>query len=381
MEPREHLTRPRKIIHVDMDAFYASVEQRDRPELRGRPLVVGGAPSTRGVVAACSYEARRFGVRSAMSSAQAERLCPEAIFVRPRMARYVEVSAQIREVFRSFTDQVEPLSLDEAYLDVTEFCSRADPRASTNQRGEPSAGKLARQIKQAIWERTGLVASAGVGPCKLVAKIASDLDKPDGFLVVAPEQVLAFLAPLPVTRLWGVGPATAARLSALGTRSIADVRRLSPELLLQRFGKYGAMLWRLAHGDDPRPVQPRARPKRRGSETTFAEDLLDLSALSQVLRDQCDEVAADLSRGALRARTVTLKLRYDDFTTITRSRSVERAFDDVDALYRLAHTLLLTATEAGRRPVRLIGVAAGTLRSASEPEQLCFDWSSDAPRI
>ena len=353
----------RKIIHVDMDAFYASVEQRDRPELRGRPLVVGGAPSARGVVAACSYEARRFGVRSAMSCAQAQRLCPEAIFVRPRMARYVEVSAQIREVFRSVTDEIEPLSLDEAYLDV-----------SVNRRGEPSAGKLAREIKESIRERTGLVASAGVGPCKLVAKIASDLDKPDGLMVVAPDQVLAFLAPLPVTRLWGVGPATAARLHALGSRSIADVRRLSPELIAQLFGKHGVMLWRLAHGDDPRPVQPRLRPKRRGSETTFAEDLLDVGALSQVLRDQCDEVAADLSRGGLRARTVTLKLRYDDFITITRSRSVERAISEAEPLYQLAHSLLLTSTEAGRRPVRLIGVAAGTLRSASEPEQLCFDW-------
>jgi DNA polymerase-4 len=357
----------RKIIHVDMDAFYASVEQRDRPELRGRPLVVGGEPNTRGVVAACSYEARRFGVHSAMSCAQAYRLCPDAIFVRPRMARYVEVSGQIREIFRSVTGQVEPLSLDEAYLDVTH-----------NHLSEPMASKLARQIKRLIWERTALVASAGVGPSKLVAKIASDLDKPDGFRVVLPEQVLDFLAPLPVTRLWGVGPATAERLSALGVKTIADVRRLDPALLAQRFGKYGTQLLRLAMGDDPRPVEPRMRPKSRGSETTFADDLLDLAALSEVLRDQCADVAADLARGGLRARSVTLKLRYDDFATITRSRSVVQPMCEAEVLYQLALALLLGSTEAGSRPVRLIGVSAGTLLSASEPEQLCFAFSRPA---
>src|SRR5687768_1122565 len=201
-----------------MDAFYASVEQRDRPELRGRPVIVGGDPSSRGVVAACSYEARKFGVHSAMPAGQAKRLCPDAVFVRPRMARYVEVSGQVRDIFRSYTDQVEPLSLDEAYLDVT-----------VNKHDEPLAGKLARQIKRDIKERTQLIASAGVGPCKLVAKIASDLDKPDGLLVIAPEQVLASLAPLPVTRLWGVGPATAERLAALNVKTVADVRRLRSE--------------------------------------------------------------------------------------------------------------------------------------------------------
>lgn len=363
MEPaRDHALR--KIIHVDMDAFYASVEQRDRPELRGRPLVVGGEPNSRGVVAACSYEARRFGVRSAMSCAQAYRLCPEAVFVRPRMSRYVEVSGQIREIFRQFTDQVEPLSLDEAYLDVTH-----------NRLNEPLAGRLAKQIKRSIWERTALIASAGVGPSKLVAKIASDLDKPDGFRVVTPEQVLDFLAPLPVTRIWGVGPATAERLSALGVKTIADVRRLDPALLTQRFGKYGAQLIRLAHGEDTRAVAPRSRPKSRGSETTFAEDLLELSALCDVLREQCDDVAADLARGELLARTVTLKLRYHDFTTITRSRSLARAVSSREALYEVAELLLLGSTEAGQRPVRLIGVSAGTLLGASEPEQLWFEWS------
>lgn len=354
---------PRKIIHVDMDAFYASVEQRDQPELRGRPVVVGGDPQGRGVVAACSYEARQFGVRSAMPAGQAKRLCPDAVFVRPRMARYVEVGRQIRGIFAEFTDCVEPLSLDEAYLDVTQ-----------NKLGEPLAGKLARHIKQVVYARTGLVASAGVAPCKLVAKIASDLDKPDGFLVVSPEQVLEFLAPLPVTRLWGVGPATAARLSALGVKTIADVRRLDSALLEQRFGKYGPQLKRLAFGDDPRPVQLRGRPKSRGSEVTFAEDILSAAALCEVLRTLSEEVAADLANLELRARTVTLKLRYDDFTTITRSRSSDRALRTAEALFAVGQELLLTATEAGRRPVRLLGLSTASLLFASEPEQLDFGW-------
>jgi DNA polymerase IV len=360
---------PREIIHVDMDAFYASVEQRDRPELRGKPLIVGGDPRGRGVVAACSYEARKFGVRSAMPGAQARRLCPDAVFVPPRMARYAAVSAQIREIFERFSERVEPLSLDEAYLDVGE-----------NRLREPSAVRLAALIKQEIALRTGLTASAGVGPCKLVAKIASDLRKPDGLVAVRPEQVLDFLAPLPVTRLWGVGPATARRLSALGVKTIADVRRLDPALLSQRFGKYGALLLRLSHGDDPRPVAQRERPKRRGSETTFAEDVVSLPALREVLAEQCAGVARALERAGLCARTVTLKLRYHDFTTITRSRSLcgERKSaqaPSAGALFHVAEELLCSATQAGQRPVRLIGVAAGGLSGLAERQhQLWFDW-------
>jgi DNA polymerase-4 len=246
---------------------------------------------------------------------------------------------------------------------------------SENKRGEPLAGKLAKQIKREVFERTGLVASAGVGPCKLVAKIASDLDKPNGLRVVAPEQVLDFLAPLPITRIWGVGPRAAERLLALGVKTIADVRRLDEKLLEQRFGRYGPQLFRLAHGDDAREVEPRTQRKSCGSETTFVEDVLSSAQLCQVLKGLCEEVAAYLAQHQIRSRTVTLKLRYDDFTTITRSRSVSQAVSSSEGLYELAQLLLLGSTEAGQRPVRLIGVSAGTLLGAAEPEQLWFDWS------
>jgi DNA polymerase-4 len=355
--------KTRKIIHVDMDAFYASVEQRDQPALRGRPVIVGGQPSTRGVVAACSYEARAFGVRSAMPCAQAQRLCPTAIFVPPRMARYAEVSRQIRAVFLEITPLVEPLSLDEAYLDVTD-----------NALNEPLAGKLARLIKDEIKRRTGLTASAGVGPNKLVAKIASDLRKPDGLTIVPPHEVADFLAPLPVTRLWGVGPRTNERLHDLGIKTVADVRRVDVALLSQRLGSYGPYLAELALGRDERPVDTRREAKSRGSETTFAHDVTSLTHLRTVLGELCDDVAADLARLSLRARTLTLKVRYDDFTTITRSRSVEPALRDAEHILEVAHALLMSSTEAGTRPVRLLGVSVSNLSSEHAPEQLWFRW-------
>ncbi len=353
----------RKIIHVDMDAFYASVEQRDHPELRGRPVIVGGKPGMRGVVAACSYEARAFGVRSAMPTTRAERLCPHAVFVPPRMERYVSVSREVKQIFREVTDLVEPLSLDEAYLDVTQ-----------NKLGEPSAGKLARHLKDEIKRRTGLTASAGVGPNKLVAKIASDVNKPDGLLVVPPEDVAAFLAPLPVTRLWGVGPKTAARLGELNIKSVEDVRRADVATLTQRFGKYGVYLSALAWGHDERAVQSAREAKSRGSETTFLEDEWSVAALSHTLHGLCEQVAAELESMGARARTVTLKLRYADFTTITRSRSLARPLDDASTLYEVARDLLVTATEAGRVAVRLIGVSVSSLQGPGAPEQLWLPW-------
>jgi DNA polymerase-4 len=342
-----------------MDAFYASVEQRDQPELRGRPVIVGGTPDKRGVVAACSYEARTYGVRSAMPSSQAARLCPEAVFLPPRMARYVAVSREIRAIFHRVTDRVEPLSLDEAYLDVT-----------TNKADEPLAGKLARWLRHEIRQQTGLTASAGVGPCKLVAKIASDVNKPDGMLVVPPEDVAAFLAPLSVTRLWGVGPATASRLGELGIRTVADVRACAPARLEQKLGRFGVALARLAWGDDPRTVESHRTRKSLGSETTFAADVDDLTALCETLHGLCEEVFGELSGLGVRTRTVTLKLRYGDFTTITRSKTFDAPIADVAALYRAVRELLLTGTEAHARPVRLVGVSTSSLLAPGEPEQL-----------
>jgi len=353
----------RKIIHVDMDAFYASVEQRDDPSLRGKPVIVGGQPDSRGVVAACSYEARAFGVHSAMPTSRAYRLCPHAVFLPPRMARYVEVSRQIRAVFEEVTDLVEPLSLDEAYLDVTE-----------NKRGEPLAGKLARFLKDEIKRRTELTASAGVAPNKLVAKIASDVRKPDGLMIVPPEEVQRFLAPLPVTRMWGVGPRTAERLHDLGIKTVEDVRRCDLALLTSKLGSYGPFLARLAWGDDPRPVDTHREAKSRGSETTFQEDVSSIDRLTEVLMELGADVAADMARLSLRARTCTLKVRYADFTTITRSRSVEPAMRDRETISEVARDLLLSSTEAGTRPIRLLGVSLSNLESEHAPEQLWFEW-------
>ena len=349
----------RKIIHVDMDAFYASVEQRDRPELRGRPVIVGGRPDARGVVCACSYEARVFGVHSAMPASQAYRLCPSATFLRPRMDHYAQISREIRAIFYSVCDRVEPLSLDEAYLDVTE-----------NKLSEPLASKLARHLKAEIKRATGLTASAGVGPCKLVAKIASDVNKPDGLLVVPPEDVAGFLAPLPVTRLWGVGPATASRLAELGIKTVADVRGCSASLLEHKLGRYGEVLTRLSWGDDPRSVESSRTPKSRGSETTFQHDVSDLSQLCETLHGLCEGVGAELSGLDLRARTVTLKLRFADFKTITRSCTHESPFAASEQLYRAARALLFAALDPAPQPIRLIGVSASSFALPGEPQQL-----------
>ncbi len=346
-----------------MDAFYASVEQRDDPSLRGKPVIVGGKPESRGVVAACSYEARVFGIHSAMPTSRAYRLCPHAAFVNPRMQHYVEVSREIRAVFHEVTDLVEPLSLDEAYLDVTE-----------NKFQEPLAGKLARWLKDEIKRRTQLTASAGVAPNKLVAKIASDVRKPDGLIIVPPEDVQRFLAPLPVGRLWGVGPRTAERLLDLGIKTVEDVRRCDVALLSQKLGSYGPFLARLAWGDDPRPVDTRREARSRGSETTFQEDVSSIERLTEVLLELSCDVARDLARLSLRARTCTLKVRYADFSTITRSRSNDPAMRDSKAISEVARELLLSSTEAGTRPIRLLGVSMSNLESENAPEQLWFEW-------
>ena len=293
-----------------MDAFFASVEQRDRPDLRGRPVVVGGRPESRGVVAAASYEARAFGVRSAMSMAKAVRLCPHLVIVRPDFSKYSRVSSQVIELFRSVTPLVEPLSLDEAYLDVTE-----------NAWGEKLAVTVARRLKVEITATTGLTASAGVAPNKFLAKIASGWQKPDGLTVVAPERIESFLQGLSIDSLWGVGPVTAQKLRAIGLERVVDLRDVDVERLRQAVGSSADWLLRLAHGIDDRPVEPHRERKSVGTENTFEEDLTDAVRMREEVDGMARENARWLERTALYARTVTLKVRYGDFTTITRSET------------------------------------------------------------
>ncbi|MGQ0510272.1 MAG: DNA polymerase IV [Betaproteobacteria bacterium] len=333
----------RRILHIDMDAFYASVEQRDDPSLRGRPLAVGGSPESRGVVAACSYEARAFGVRSAMPMARALRLCPELAMVRPDFTRYRAVSQQVLALFRACTPLVEPLSLDEAYLDVTE-----------NSWGEPLAMEVARRLKQQIRDQLRLTASAGVAPNKFLAKIASGWKKPDGLTVIAPERVESFLQKLPVEALWGVGPVTAGKLRRIGIEKLVQVRTADPAQLRGAVGNQADWLLRLSRGDDPRRVTP-DRPSKSGSnETTYPEDLTELREVRAEMERLARKTAAWLERKRLVARTVTIKVRYDDFSLVTRSHTSTMPGRDADDIASRA-VALLERTDAGKRPVRLLG--------------------------
>ena len=349
-----------------MDAFYASVEQRDRPELKGRPVAVGGRPESRGVVAAASYEARAFGVRSALSMAQAVRRCPALVIVPPDFTKYRAVSRQVFGLFRAVTPLVEPLSLDEAYLDVTE-----------NAWGEPLATPVAQRLKRQIRETTGLTASAGVAPNKFLAKIASGWRKPDGLTVVPCERVEAFLQQLPVDKLWGVGPVTERRLRAAGIERLVDVRGVDPERLRGVVGSQAARLQQLALGVDERPVTPHREAKSRSAERTYPEDLVDLDTVRAEVDRLARRAAAMIERAGVYARTVTVKVRYEDFRTVTRSHTDRRATRDAEPIARRACTLL-DRTEAGRRPIRLLGVGLHGLAqepSPSEPvrERLLWD--------
>jgi len=351
-----------------MDAFYASVEQRDNPALRGKPVVVGGDPSKRGVVAAASYEARAYGVRSAIPMSRAVRLCPALIIVRPDFEKYRAVSQQVFAIYRSVTALVEPLSLDEAYLDATE-----------NAWGEALGVTVARRLKAAIKDATGLTASAGVAPNKFLAKIASGWQKPDGLTVIAPERIESFLQGLPVDALWGVGPKTAARLRAHGIDKLVDVRAHSLDQLREIVGSAAEWLRDLSLGIDERPVDPNEERKSAGSECTYEKDLTDLSRI----RAEIDEMARDAARWletrAIFARTVVIKVRYEDFTTVTRSQSEVRPTRDPDAIAARA-IALLDKTEAGRRPVRLLGVSVHNLEEsdAHRPKRAARD---DEPRL
>jgi DNA polymerase IV len=338
----------RRIVHIDMDAFYASVEQRDHPELRGRPLAVGGQPDKRGVVAAASYEARAFGVRSAISMARAVRLCPSLVIVPPDFTKYQSVSQQVFALFRSVTPLVEPLSLDEAYLDVTE-----------NGWGETLGMRVARRLKDEIRSATGLTASAGVAPNKFLAKIASGWQKPDGLTVIAPERVEPFLRSLPVDALWGVGPVTARKLRERGIEKLIDVRSADPERLREAVGSLAEWLQKLSRGIDDRPVVSEHETKSSGSENTFARDLTSLEEIRREVADMARHTASWLAKRQLFARTVTIKVRYHDFTTITRSHT-ETATRDESSLVSRA-VALLDRTQAGYRPVRLLGVSVHNL--------------------
>jgi DNA polymerase-4 len=346
-----------------MDAFYASVEVLDNPALEGKPVIVGGS-ERRGVVCAASYEARRFGVHSAQPTATAKRLCPHGIFLPVRMERYQEASDHVFGIFRRYTPLVEAISIDEAFLDVT---------ASTRLFGAPE--KIAKKIKAAVREETGLTVSAGVAASKFVAKIASDLRKPDGLTVVPRGTERDFLAPLPVGKLWGVGKVTESALRRMGVETIGDLSRLAVEEIARKFGKHGVRLHELSLGIDEREVVPEQPARSIGREETYSEDLMNADAVRKELLSLATRLAERMRRHGIQGRTITLKVKYHDFALITRAVTAGHATDDGGEIYRCA-VALLPKTEAGKRPIRLLGIAVSNLDgdedapSPGEPEQL-----------
>jgi DNA polymerase IV len=352
---------PITILHVDMDAFYASIEQRDRPELRGRPVIVGGI-GRRGVVSAASYEARRYGVHSAMPIATARRLCPQGAYLPVRGKHYAAIGRQIRQIFLNFTPLVEPLSLDEAFLDVHGCEGLFGP-----------APVIARAIKERVKAETGLIASVGVAPNKFLAKLAGDVGKPDGLVVLQPERVADFLAPLPVSRLWGVGARGEARLHALGIRTIGQLAERSERVLVDYFGEAGRHLWQLAHGVDDRRVVPDRQARSISTETTFAHDIADRAVLRACLLELVDELASRLRHARLRARAITLKLRSSDFHTRTRACALAEGTDVTDILWQSAVELFGKSLRDEMLPLRLLGVGAGRLTSESVVQGKLFD--------
>ena len=351
----------RKIIHIDMDAFYASVEQRDHPEYRGKPLVVGGLPEGRGgVVATASYEARNFGIRSAMPSKQALQLCPHALFVRPRFEAYKEVSRQIREIFSRYTDLIEPLSLDEAYLDVTH-----------DKLNIGSALEIAKQIKDAIRDELQLTASAGVSINKFVAKIASDINKPDGLKFIGPSAIQAFMENLPVGKFHGVGKVTAEKMKKMGLHTGADLKQLSEEELVRSFGKTGRFYYRIVRGVDEREVQPHRETKSLAAEDTFPVDLTTTAEMEVQLDRIALLVCSRLEKYNLKGRTVTLKIKYSDFRQITRNRSFSAPIADLETISATAKQLL-ASTSPEEKKIRLLGISLSNfgetgMRPKTEP--------------
>jgi len=344
----------RKIIHIDMDAFFAAVEQRDHPEYQNKPIIVGGKPDTRGVVATCSYEARKYGIHSAMSSSQAYRLCPQAIFVKPRIEAYKEASKLIRQIFSEYTELFEPLSFDEAYLDVS---------ASLSLQG--SATLIAKDIKQAILKKTDLVASAGVSYNKFLAKIASDMDKPDGLFLITPEQGEAFVEALVVGKFHGIGKATEKKMFALGVKTGADLKQKSLHFLIQNFGKVGQHYYNIARAIDLRPVNNHRESKSVGVETTFQVDIKETAEVLRHLQSLLAKALTKLAEKQLTAQTLTIKIKYHDFVQITRSRTLNTIISEsIDSASIFEG--LLKNTEIGKRKVRLLGVSLSSFNQQAQ---------------
>jgi DNA polymerase-4 len=341
--------QPRAIVHLDLDAFFAAVEILENRELAGKPVIVGGRPEHRGVVASASYRARHFGVRSAMPTARALSLCPDAIVLSPRHRLYRDYSRQVMAILRSTSPLVEQISVDEAFLDLSDPASPWD-----------SAAEIAEQLQSRVLAEVGLSASLGVATNKLVAKVASDRNKPGGLTVVRPGGEAAFLAPLPVRVLWGIGPVTAQKLAALQVTTVGELAQLSPEALQAQFGRQGLEMARQARGVDHRPVVTEREVKSISQELTFSQDLLDAEALEEQLQGMSQRVAQRLQRAELAAGTVAIKLRYADFTTLTRQMALDVPTHDAELIYRAARTLLRRTWQRGR-PVRLLGVAARQL--------------------
>jgi len=345
----------RKIIHIDMDAFYASVEQRDNPAYKNKPIAVGGMPTGRGgVVATASYEARKFGIRSAMPSRQAKERCPELIFVKPRFEAYKAVSVHVREIFSRYTDLIEPLSLDEAYLDVTQ-----------DKLGIGSAIDIAKQIKQAINSELQLTASAGVSINKFVAKIASDMNKPDGLTFIGPSKVESFMEALPVEKFFGVGKVTATRMKQLGLFTGLDLKRLSREQLIKHFGKSGSFFYNIVRGIDERKVTPHRETKSIGAEDTFGVDLRTAQEILEELDRICDIVSERVSKKKLEGRTITVKIKFHDFKLITRSKSVDTPFSDAPTIKAYVQEII-NAMDLDDKRVRLAGVTLSNFHNEGE---------------
>ncbi len=345
----------RKIIHVDMDAFYASVEQMDNPELMGKPVAVGGG-SKRGVVSAASYEARVFGVRSAMPGFTAKKLCPDLIFVRPRFDRYKEISSKIRKIFYDFTDLVEPLSLDEAYLDVTQ-----------NKKGNPSATLVAQEVRKRIFEEVGLTASAGISINKFIAKVASDYNKPNGQKTVNPEEIIEFLEDLDVKKFYGVGKVTQAKMYAMGIYTGKDLKAKSEEFLTQHFGKAGRHYYRIVRGIHLSEVKPNRERKSLAAERTFSENIASEIYMLERLESIAEELQKRLKNNKVAGRTVTLKIKYSDFTLQTRSKTLPYFVNDADILLETAKELLYQ--EKMKNSVRLLGISLSNLNTGQEKKK------------